>query len=82
MDGVKKRTQDMKGNESSKRSVAFRVVNIALGMIVIDYVIGVTSAVIGREYLYELPLPIVWSLLGTGLVALGFTIPEWFNQRK
>lgn len=75
------RAQDITGKWSSKRAIAFRLVNISLAMALIDYLVGMTFAIIGKEYSFEFPYQVFWALLGSGLIALGFTLPEWFSKK-
>ena len=71
--------QDIDGNESSKRKIGMRLVNIAIIMAVTHWAVGMICSVLQRAFNYEFPIDIWWTLIGLGASLLGITLAERFG---
>lgn len=81
-DKIKNVTQDVDGKESSKRKYGMRLLNIGIGMGVLFFLIGLGMALFGKQLVYQFPLEIWWTFMGSGASLLGITLVERFSKRR
>lgn len=75
--------QDIDGNESSKRKKGMMLIDVAVYMAVIYFLIGLLmSIILGEELKYKFPIEIWWTIIGLGASLLGITLAERFGVSK
>ena len=77
-----KAQQDADGNESSKRVIGMRLVNISIWWALIDYSLRIGMSIFGTEIKFQFPYEIWLLLLTTGCGLLGITLVEWFAKSR
>ncbi len=76
-----KLTQDVDGNESSKRHLGIRAMNIAFAIAIIYFLAGIGMAIFEKEFVYKFPFDMWVSILGIGASLLGITLVERFGKK-
>ncbi len=76
-----KATQDIDGNESSKRKYGMRLLNIGLSMGAIFFLAGLIMSLFGKVFNYEFPIDIFWTFIGSGSSLLGLGLVERFGKK-
>lgn len=76
---IKNVKQDVNGKDSSKRKYGMRLIDTAIYMALIHWAIGLGMSLFGREFTYEFPIDIWWTLIGLGASLLGITLAERFG---
>ncbi len=74
-----KANQDIDGNTSSKRVMGILLVRVAILMAVVHWIVGLGMAIAKKQFLYEFPIDIWWTLIGLGSSLLGITLAERFG---
>ena len=74
--------KDIDGKESSKRKMGMRLINIAIYMAIAHFSIGLIMSVLKTPLVYDFPLEIWWTFMGTGAGLLGFTLVERFSKKE
>ena len=82
MSEVKEQMKDVDGKESSKRKTGIKLVNVALAMALIYFLIGIGLALFNRKLNYAFPFDIWVTIIGAGASLLGITLVERFGKTK
>lgn len=67
---------DVDGKESSKRKLGMKLLNVAIAMAILYFLIGLGMALFQQKFKYSFPLEIWWTFMGTGAGLLGVTLFE------
>ena len=76
------RTQDIDGNESSKRVLGFRLANVGIMMGLIYFLVSITMAILQRKFEYVFPAEIFWGFIVGGCSSIGVSLAERFSIKK
>lgn len=74
--------QDVDGKDSSKRKSGTKLLNIAIGMAILHFIVGLTCSIFSIKFDYEFPLEIWWTFMGSGSGLLGITLVERFSTKS
>jgi len=79
---MKEVLNDVDGKESSKRKTGIKLVNVALIMAFLYFLIGLIMALLGKDFNYNFPFDIWVTIMGLGASLLGITLIERFGKIK
>ena len=79
---MKEVLNDINGKESSKRKTGIRLVNVAVIIAAVYFLVGLIMALLNKKFNYNFPFEVWLTIIGLGASLLGSTLIERFAKIK
>jgi len=79
---MKEVLNDIDGKESSKRKTGIRLVNVAVIIAAVYFLVGLIMALLNKKFNYNFPFEVWLTIIGLGASLLGSTLIERFAKIK